>query len=129
MFNMLFGRAHQEPLPPPSGNTGPCVKLPPPVSAKFDLPVAASTRFQFPNGLEYCGANILRVPAGKRLVLDAISFEGESGGGLGFLKATITTDGNAMSYIIPALNLRPHTASASVEGSASMRLGPGHSLN
>jgi hypothetical protein len=127
LMNSIFGRLRPEPLAPPVAATSRNPDSTGSGSEKTDQPVAASARIQFPNGLEYGGALILMVPVGKCLVIDAISFEGESRGGQGFMKATTSTGGHSMTYIIPGLNLNPITAADSVVGSASLHLyaGPG----
>ena len=96
----------------------------PPVTGPVasEEPVAASVRIQFPFGIPYCGALILMVPRGKRLVIDSISFEGKARAGQGFLRATTTFEGHAMTYIVPALGLHLTGAPEMVAGSASLRL-------
>jgi len=111
-----------EPLAPLAAVMDPAPAMIGGAPAQKEQPMAAAARIQFPNGLNYCGTVVLMVPAQKRLLIEALSFEGESLGGQGFVKVTTTTSGQTMAYIIPALNLKLAGAADSVIGSASIQL-------
>lgn len=121
-MHSFFSRTRPEPVAPPAP-----IPIPMPQPSKntplvHDQPVAASVRIQFPFAIPYCGAVILVVPRGKRLVIESVSFEGKSRSAQGFLRASTTFDGHPMNFIIPAVGLNPNGHSQLVAGSASLRL-------